>query len=344
MSAQGNHPLRPPFAPMEARQLAEIPTGEGWQYEPKWDGFRCLAFRAGEDVALQSKAGQPLARYFPEIVAALAGLRADGFVLDGELVVPSGDALDFDALLGRIHPADSRVQRLALETPAVLIAYDLLADEHAVPLIDRPLHERRALLERFAARFLTGERVRLSPQTRDLAVVQAWFAGAGGALDGVIAKQVDEPYRSGERAVVKVKQVRTADCVVGGFRYGAGAHSVGSLLLGLYDGAGLLHHVGFTSGFSSAEKTALVARLQPLIAPPGFTGNTPAGPSRWQRGRSEVWHPLAPSLVLEVAYDHAAGGRFRHGTRPLRWRPDKAARDCTTDQLRAIDRTWSVVA
>jgi ATP-dependent DNA ligase len=318
---------------MEARVAASLPRGDGWQYEPKWDGFRCLAFREGATVDLRSKAGKPLGRYFPEVVAAVERLRGDRFVLDGELVIPVGSGLSFDALLQRIHPAKSRVERLSKETPALLVVFDLLAeggDGH----VARPLAERRRLLEAFARRLPAGGRFRLSPATTSRARASRWLASGGKSLDGVVAKRLDEPYRSGERtAMVKVKRLRTADCVVGGFRYAEGSKALGSMLLGLYDGKGLLHHVGFTSGFPARERPALARRLERLVSPPGFTGNAPGGPNRWTGGTARDWFPLRPRLVCEVRYDHWSDGRFRHGTRFLRWRPDKPARLCTMDQV-----------
>lgn len=333
-------PLRPPYAPMEARLVEEIPTGPGWQYEPKWDGFRCLAFRDGERIELQSKSGQPLARYFPEVVEHLRSVAARAFVLDGEIVVPVDGRLSFDDLLQRIHPAASRIERLARERPAVLIVFDLLVDASGHSLVARPLRERRRLLEAFAARHLGGrDDIRLSPATPDAGQARAWLDLAGGTLDGIVAKRLDLPYQSGERTgMQKVKRRRTADCVVGGFRFTAGSRVVGSLLLGLYDGDGLLHHVGFTSGFPAATRKALLTKLEPLIAPPGFTGRAPGGPSRWSSERSGEWQPLAPRLVAEVSYDHFTGDRFRHATRFLRWRPDKAPRRCTLDQVAPSSR------
>jgi ATP-dependent DNA ligase len=330
-----SNPLSPPIAPMEALSVDEIPVGAEWQYEPKWDGFRCLAFRNGEKVELQSKSGQPLARYFPEIVEAVAAVPARRFVLDGELVVPADGAFSFDALLQRIHPAASRVRRLAGETPALFIAFDLLADEKET-LLDRPLSERRARLETFARRALKGAgRIRLSPATFSLSGARAWLKRVGATLDGIVAKRRDAPYRAGERdAMRKVKSYRSADCVVGGFRYAEGKPVVGSLLLGLYDEAGLLHHVGFTSAFAREDRAALTRKLEALVAPPGFTGGAPGGPSRWSSKRSAQWQPLKPKLVVEVSYDHFSGGRFRHGTRLLRWRPDKAPRQCTLAQVK----------
>lgn len=322
------------YSPMEAKSVDAIPTGDQWQYEPKWDGFRCLAFRDGAEVELRSKSGQPLTRYFPELVEALKGLPAKKFVLDGEIVVPVGKALSFDDLLMRIHPAESRVRKLAAETPASMIVFDLLVDEKGKALVSLPLAQRRAALESFAARnFRAAKTVELSPATRDESVARGWLKGRGG-LDGVIAKRVDLPYRTGDRTgMQKIKRMRTADCVVGGFRYASKSRVIGSMLLGLYDDAGLLQHVGFTSSFTDAERKALVPKLEKLIGPPGFTGQAPGGPSRWSSARSAEWEPLEPKLVVEVQYDHFSGGRFRHGTKFLRWRPDKAPRQCTMDQV-----------
>ena len=328
-------PLRPPYAPMEARLVDEIPSGPGWQYEPKWDGFRCLAFRDGERIELQSKSGQPLARYFPEVVAHVRALPARSFVLDGEIVIPLDGRLSFDDLLQRIHPAASRIERLSRERPAVLIVFDLLVDTSGNALVARPLRERRRRLEAFAAKALAGrDDIRLSPATEDAAQAGAWLDMAGGTLDGIVAKRLDLPYQTGERTgMQKVKRRRTVDCVVGGFRYASGSRVVGSLLLGLYDAEGLLHHVGFTSGFPAATRATLLGTLTPLLKPPGFTGRAPGGPSRWSTERSAEWEPLAPKLVVEVSYDHFTGDRFRHATRFLRWRPDKAPRRCTLEQV-----------
>lgn len=337
-----NLPIPIEYPPMEARSVEKIPEGADWQYEPKWDGFRCLAFRDGDEVLLRSKSGQPLERYFPEIVAALKRLRTRRFVLDGELVVPAGDALSFDDLLLRIHPAASRVTKLSRERPATYLVFDLLADERGRSLVDQTLGERRAALETFTARYVGdgNPRLRLSPATRDRKMVDRWFARVGDALDGVVAKRVDQAYRSGNRdGVVKIKAVRTADCVVAGFRYAQKVKTLGSLLLGLYDVNRMLDYVGFCSAFPSEERRKLLERLLPLEAKASFTGRTPGGPSRWARGRDTTWQPLKPKLVLEVAYDQVTGGRFRHGTRPLRWRPDKAPRQCTLDQIELSDQT-----
>jgi ATP-dependent DNA ligase len=321
---------------MEARSVAEIPTGPEWQYEPKWDGFRCLVFRDGGKVELQSKSGQPLTRYFPELVEAVLAVKAERFVLDGEILVPSNGAFSFDALLQRIHPAPSRVQKLARDTPALLIVFDLLLGEDGKRLTDRPLRERRPALEAFARKYLRGaRRLRLSPATTNLADAKGWLKRVGATLDGIIAKRCDLEYQSGERTgMQKIKNYRSADCVVGGFRYNEGKPVVGSLLLGLYDGKGLLHHVGFTATIKREVKPALTRKLEKLIAPPGFTGNAPGGPSRWSTKRSGEWQPLKPKLVVEVCYDHFTGERFRHGTKLMRWRPDKSPRQCTMEQVK----------
>ncbi|PYJ08684.1 MAG: ATP-dependent DNA ligase [Verrucomicrobia bacterium] len=328
-------PLKTPLPPMEARSVDEIPIGDDWQYEPKWDGFRCLAFREGKDVFLQSKAGQPLARYFPDVVAQLQVLKAKRFVLDGELVIPVGRALSFDELQLRLHPAASRVQKLAAEHPALLIVFDLLADQDGRSLLASPLRERRKKLEAFAREnFKAKGRLRLSPATTKLTIAKKWFEKVGGDLDGIMAKQIDAPYAAGERsAMVKVKQIRSADCVVGGFRYATGSRMIGSLLLGLYDDDGLLHHVGFTSAFKASDRPALTKKFEALKKKPGFTGNAPGGPSRWSTERSAEWEPVEPKTVVEVAYDHFTGGRFRHGTKIVRWRPDKSPRQCLMDQV-----------
>jgi len=319
---------------MEARLVEEIPTGEEWQYEPKWDGFRCLVFRDGEKIVLQSKNGQPLARYFPDVVENVAKLPQQEFVLDGELVIPVGDALSFDELQLRLHPAASRVQKLAAAHPAVYIFFDLLAED-GESYLKLNLRERRRLLEQFARSNLrSAKNIRLSPATSDYRVANEWFRKTGRDLDGIIAKRLDAAYASGERtAAVKVKRMRTADCVVGGFRYATGAHVIGSLLLGLYGKDGLLHHVGFISGFKASARRALTEKFEQLRKAPGFTGNAPGGPSRWSTERTGEWQPVAPKIVVEVAYDHFTGGRFRHGTRFLRWRPDKDPCQCTMDQM-----------
>jgi ATP-dependent DNA ligase len=327
-------PLKRPFAPMEALSVDTIPEGEDWQYEPKWDGFRCLLFRDGDSVELQSKSGQSLTRYFPELVAAAAALKARRFVLDGEIVVPQGRAFSFDNLLQRIHPAASRVKKLAAETPALMIVFDLLA-EGTDDLTDEALRDRRKMLDAFAKTTLKGHKAfRLSPATTKLGDAKKWLTQVGATLDGIIAKRRDLAYESGNRhGMQKIKNYRSADCVVGGFRYNEGKKTVGSLLLGLYNDAGLLDHVGFTSSLKGGEKKALTEKLEKLIGPPGFTGDKPGGPSRWSTKRSSEWQPLKPKLVVEVCYDHFSGGRFRHGTRLMRWRPDKAPKQCTMKQV-----------
>ncbi len=325
---------------MEARSVATLPRGAEWQYEPKWDGFRCLLSRDGGAVALQSKSGEDLTRYFPELVAAALALKAATFVLDGEIVIPQGRTLSFDELLQRIHPAASRIAKLSRQTPARYLAFDLLATAGDRTLAAQPLRQRRPALKDFADRqFKANATFRLSPATLSYATAAKWLARAGGGCDGVIAKRLDLPYQSGNRdGMQKIKRFRSADCVVGGFRYASqklsGKQVVGSLLLGLYDRQGLLHHVGFSSAIRRQDKPALTARLEPLIAKPGFTGNAPGGPSRWSTDRSAQWCPLKPKLVVEVSYDHVSGQRFRHGTSILRWRPDKAPRQCTFDQLK----------
>jgi ATP-dependent DNA ligase len=319
---------------MEAKSVADIPTGPGWQYEPKWDGFRCVAFRSGDSVELQSKSGQSLTRYFPELADALSRVKADRFVLDGEIVVLVGDKLSFDDLLQRIHPAASRVAKLSRERPARLMLFDLLVDAKGRSLIGEDLARRRKQLEDFAAKYLPGNpALAVSPATAEIKVARQWLKTMRGQLDGLIAKPLNAPYSPGERTMQKIKNLRTADCVVAGFRYGAKTKLVGSLLLGLYDNKGLLHHVGFTSSMDAASRPALTRKLRALIEPPGFNGRAPGGPSRWSSDRSTEWEPLRPQLVVEVRYDHFTSGRFRHGTKLLRWRPDKAPRQCRMDQV-----------
>ncbi len=333
-------PIQPPYPPMEARSVESIPGGEGWLYEPKWDGFRCLAFRKGKTLALQSKSGQPLDRYFPEMVQAFEELPFRSFVLDGEIVIRGEHGhLDFDALLQRIHPAESRIRKLARETPASYQAFDLLVDDKGKSLAGLPLKERRERLEALLGKIPEGS-VHLSPATPDRKVAERWIKELGAeGLDGVIAKLADSPYLSGDRsAMVKIKRIRTADCVVGGFRWAQEGSKnegqIGSLLLGLYNASGQLDHVGFSSSFTEEERRELEPILLPLREPPGFTGKAPGGPSRWSQGRSTEWEPLRPALVCEVRYDHFSGGRFRHGTKFLRWRPEKKPAQCTFEQVR----------
>lgn len=318
--------------PMEAKLLDSLPAEGAWQYEPKWDGFRCLAFKDGSDVELRAKSGKPLTRYFPEVATMLAGLSADRFVVDGELVIEVDGDLSFDALQMRLHPAESRIQRLSRETPARFILFDILRIPPGDTVIDQPLSVRRCHLEDFI-RGAGPPGLAISPFTRDRDVAEDWLGEDRQSTDGVVAKRLDGPYEPGERAMIKVKRLRTADCVVGGFRYGSGSHEVGSLLLGLYNAKGKLDHVGFTSAIPVVERPALTRRLEALREPPGFSGKAPGGPGRWSTERSGDWEPLAPKLVVEVRFDHVTGHRFRHGTKFVRWRPDKAPSQCTFDQI-----------
>jgi ATP-dependent DNA ligase len=317
---------------MEAKLSESLPQDGEWQYEPKWDGFRCLAFKAGSNVELRAKSGKPLTRYFPEVAAMLAGVSAPQFVVDGELVIEIDGQLSFDALQMRLHPAETRIQTLSRETPACYILFDILEMPSGDTVFDQPLSVRRRRLEEF---FRTAARpgLALSPCARDRKMAEGWLRDRRQSTDGVVAKRLDGPYEPGERAMIKVKRRRTADCVVGGFRYGRGHRQVGSLLLGLYNEAEKLDHVGFTSTISAAERPALTRRLEALRKPPGFTGRAPGGPSRWSTERSGKWEPLAPILVVEVRFDHVTAGRFRHGTKLVRWRPDKAPRQCTFNQI-----------
>jgi ATP-dependent DNA ligase len=323
------------LAPMEARSAAGIPVGEQWQYEPKWDGFRCLLSRDGNTIAMHSKSGQDLARYFPEVAEATRKLPERRFTLDGELVIVQGKNYSFDTLLQRIHPAASRIQRLAEEAPARFIAFDLLR-RGPRSLIDEHLSKRRTALEAFAARGFQNTLFSLSPVTLKIQDAKRWLQSAVAGRDGVIAKRRDLPYQAGNRhGMLKIKRHRSADCVIGGFRYGEAAARklVGSLLLGLYDANGQLHHVGFTSGIKANEKLALTERLEAIQIDRSFTGAIPGGPSRWSNKRSAEWVPVRPTLVIEVSYDLFTEGRFRHGTSLLRWRPDKKAKQCTMVQL-----------
>lgn len=323
---------------MEARSVESLPRGAEWQYEPKWDGFRCLVTRRDDLLHMQSKSGRDLTRYFPEVAAASLSLAETQFTLDGELVIPVGDHFSFDDLLQRIHPAASRVKRLAEETPAVFLAFDLLA-LGGRDLAKLNLIKRRAALERFAKRLFKRSNIfRLSPTSRKLADAERWLARTGGGSDGVIAKRLDLPYQGGNRdGMQKIKQIRSADCVIGGFRYQekrtSGRKLVGSLLLGLYDEEGLLNHVGFTSGIKSTDKPALTDKLEAIASNTSFTGSAPGGPSRWSTKRSAEWQPVKPKFVVEISYDHFNGGRFRHGTTILRWRSDKKPSQCTMEQL-----------
>jgi len=333
-------PLKKAYPPMEAQPAADLPSGPEWQYEPKWDGFRCLAFRDGKHVDLMSKSQKPLTRYFPELVAALAALKAQHFVFDGEIVIPSDGGLSFDALLQRIHPAASRIAKLSQLTPSLYIVFDLLVDDKGNSIADLPLEKRRKRLEDFFRKYVKSNQfIRLSPVTNNFAEARKWFQ-MGTALDGVMAKRRDLPYQSGQRTgMQKIKRQRTADCVVGGFRYLEKQPVVGSLLLGLYNDDGQLDHVGFTSSFQTKDRPALTKKLKRLIKPPGFTGKAPGGLSRWSTKRSTVWQPLEPKLVAEVQFDHFTGGRFRHGTKFLRWRPEKSPKDCTMKQVERENRS-----
>ncbi|MBA3916782.1 MAG: ATP-dependent DNA ligase [Acidobacteriales bacterium] len=328
-------PIRPPYPPAEARSIPEIPDGEGWLYEPKWDGFRCLVFRKDEQVLLQSKAGQPLGRYFPELIEMIKKMEPPKFVLDGEIVIYAGTHLSFDDLLMRIHPAATRIRKLSTETPATLMCFDLLVDAKGNSLTELPLAERRVRLEKFFENMAMKETLRLSPASKQRTQAEKWMTElASMGLDGIIAKRLDQNYSSGERtAMVKIKRMRTADCVVGGFRYSEKGGGIGSLLLGLYNPQGELDHVGFTSSFNKDQKQELKSVVEPLVGPPGFTGRAPGGPSRWSTERSSEWQPLESKLVCEVQYDHFSGGRFRHGSKFLRWRPEKKPLQCTMEQV-----------
>lgn len=344
MSTLADLPIPTSFAPMEAKLTSALPTDLGWRFEPKWDGFRCLAFRAGSEVDLRAKSGKSLARYFPEVVQALKALPVEPFVVDGELTISIAGELSFDALQARLHPAESRVRKLAAETPAVLVLFDCLLDRDGRSMADAPLADRQAELEVLFERMGRPPILRLSPGTDDIEQAKDWLAHTAAALDGVVAKRVDGPYASGERAMLKIKRMRTADCVVGGFRYEHDSRQVGSLLLGLYDDEGRLDHVGFTSTITDADRPVLTRKLETLAGGSGFTGSTPGGPSRWSTERSSEWTPLKPELVVEVRYDHVTGDRFRHGTKLLRWRPDKAPEQCTLAQLRAEAAPETVIS
>ena len=324
---------------MEAQSADVIPIGSEWQYEPKWDGFRCLLARDGDVVSMRSKSGQDLARYFPEVVVAARDLRERSFVLDGELVIKVGRRFSFDDLLQRIHPAASRVRKLSKEKPALFLAFDLL-EQNGKQMADQPLSRRRPRLEKLAARIFTDASLfRLSPVSMKMADAERWLRLAGGGSDGVIAKRLGLSYQAGNRkGMQKIKRYRSADCVVGGFRYGekllAGRKVAASLLLGLYDADGILHHVGFSSAIKANDKPALTEKLEAIAASKSFTGNAPGGPSRWSTKRSSEWQAVRPKFVVEVSYDHFTGGGFRHGTTVLRWRPDKKPSQCTMDQVK----------
>lgn len=324
--------LRPPIEPMETRQLERIPLGDDWTYEPKWDGFRCVAFRDGDDVELESKSGQTLTRYFPEVVAALRNAGAQTFVVDGEIYISSDDHFDFDALLQRIHTAESRVRTLSQRTPASYVLFDLLVEDTQA-YYEEPFGKRREHLERFFERNFTGNpTIVLSPATCDVGEAERWLAGSLARIDGVVAKR-DMPYAFGSRdAVVKIKRRYTADCVVGGFRKTKDG-AVASLLLGLYNDDGKLDHVGFVGSMSAEQRKHAAAVLSPIVEPPGFTGIAPGGPSRWSRRENDEWFPVRPAIVVEVSFDHVTAHRFRHAARLLRWRPDKDPHQCAIEQL-----------
>jgi ATP-dependent DNA ligase len=331
-----NLPFPPPLAPMEAKHVERLPQGDGWLYEPKWDGFRAIVFRDGDDVFISSRKELPFVRYFPELATAALTLAATRVVLDGEIVVftSDGTGLDFDALLQRIHPAASRVARLSRETPASFVAFDLLAEGDR-DLRQEPQASRRTQLERVMSE--ARPPLHLSPSTDDPAVAESWleeFDVRG--LDGVVAKRGSSPYRSGEREMLKVKRERTADCVALGFRWAKDrrGEAVGSLLLGLYQPDGQLHQVGFTSGFTQGRRAELVGELEPYRE--GTSPEPPPGQamvSRWARDKDLSYERLRPELVCEVAFDQVTGHRIRHGARFLRWRPDKPAAQCTWEQL-----------
>lgn len=338
--------IAPPLAPMLAKLADAVPAGAGWLYEPKWDGFRAIVFRSADDVYLQSRDLKPLDRYFPELHAALADALPAGCVLDGEIVIATAHGLDFDRLQLRLHPARSRVEKLAKETPASFVAFDLLAAD-GEPLLDQPQEARRARLERL----LHGVRapIHLTPVTRDRDLAVDWLARFEGAgLDGVIAKPAAAVYQPGKRAMIKIKHARTADCVVAGFRWYKDARgAVGSLLLGLYDDGGTLHHVGVTSSFTMDRRRALAEELAPLrdgaLAQHPWRAwgeesahagqRMPGGQSRWSGGKDLSWEPLRIERVCEVKYDHMQGDRFRHAAIFQRWRPDKPPAECRYDQL-----------
>jgi ATP-dependent DNA ligase len=318
---------------MEAKVQAALPHGDAWQYEPKWDGFRAVAFKDGDEIIIHSRNAKPLTRYFPELVPAIQKIKPKRAVLDGEIVIFTGYGTDFDAMTLRIHPAASRVNMLAKEQPSTYITFDLLA-EGDESLLDTPLRQRRRRLEQLLGP--KPETIRLSPVTRDREVALGWlkeYRGTG--LDGIVAKRLESVYKPGERAMIKVKEQRTADCVVGGFRWGNDGERVGSLLLGVYRGK-TLEYVGHTSGFDDAERRDLLKILEPYRGGTSFEGGrAPGGPSRWSQGRELDWEPLRPELVCEVAFDRLENDRFRHGVGFVRWRPDKSPKSCTLEQLRA---------
>lgn len=349
-------PFQPPLEPMLAKLTKSIPEGEGWLFEPKWDGFRAIVFRDDGEITIVSRDKKPLNRYFPELVDLLGEQLPEDCVVDGEVVIPGAGGLDFEALLLRIHPAESRVRMLAGESPSSFVGFDLLA-RGTEDLREHDLSARRALLEEALADAIQlpagsvdsgaeleaeviaslagGSKVALTPQTDDAQLARVWFEVFEGAgLDGIIAKKTDQAYRPGERAMLKIKHVRTADCVIGGYRLNKTKDGVGSLLLGLYDGSGILHYVGHTSSFKAPERRALLAELSALEGGQSFGGGrTPGGPSRWTGAQGATWVAVRPSRVCEVAYDHLQGDRFRHATTFKRWRPEKPPAECTFEQI-----------
>lgn len=343
-------PVDPSISPMLAARADRAPEGKEWLYEPKWDGFRAIAAREGETIHLVSRDGRDLVRYFPELVEALAHDLPDGAVVDGEVVVVTNGSLQFDALLQRIHPAASRVKMLAGSTPASFVAFDLLA-LGGRDLTRLPLHERRGSLtgilqaggivaaladpEQEPPDRPSATEISVTPQTDDRSVAISWLEDLEGrGLDGIVAKRADLIYSPGERAMVKVKRKRTADCVVGGYRLNKQGDGIGSLLLGLYDDSGVLHYVGHTSSFKAAQRRELLARFREIEGGPSFgRGRSPGGPSRWSRGRETAWFPVDPVSVCEVSFDRLLGGRFRHGATFVRWRPERDPMECRFDQL-----------
>jgi len=328
-------PLKINYPPMEAKRKDILPEGSEWQYEPKWDGFRCLVFKDGEQLDMRSKSGKDLARYFPEVRDSLKNLQPEKFVLDGEIVLPQESGFSFDLLLQRIHPAASRIKKLSIETPAQFVLFDLLVDDLGNSLVEQSFRKRRSELAKFAAKYLHSTTdIFMSPATENVEVAQRWRAQFHNKLDGIVAKKLDLPYQSGNRnGIVKFKWLRTADCVIGGFRYEKGEDYLGSLLLGLYDEHHHLIHVGFCSSFSTAEKKELTKLLKQYTTEESFHGGALDAPSRWQSSDKKKWRPVSSTLVAEFSYDHFSDGRFRHGTKLLRWRPDKNAEQCTFEQI-----------
>jgi ATP-dependent DNA ligase len=345
-------PVNPPILPMLATRVDELPTGDGWVFEPKWDGFRTLVFRDGDEMFIQSRDEKPLDRYFPELVEALKARIPERCVLDGEIVIASDHGLDFDALQLRLHPAASRVKKLAAEIPSSIVFFDVLADGSA-DLREHPFGVRRSMLESMLAGVTAP--VHVTPATTDRELAADWFKRFEGAgLDGVMAKREEAPYEPNKRVMLKVKHERDCDCVVAGFRWHKGSEqtAVGSLLLGLYDDSGKLHHVGVCASFTAAKRRELVDFLAPYREnalenhpwrdwmnpdnPEAAAYRRPGAGSRWSQGKDLSWEPVRPELVVEVAYDHMQSGRFRHTAQFRRWRTDKAPRDCTFDQLEVV--------